>query len=275
MRLFTDAGLVDISDLELYESTLSKVVSTHNINIESKITITLATISDRLLARLIRSGAANLPMPNSAAPTRYNIVSLPPQTSWALNLDHVVVTDPLKRWISYELLSQIFAEAYSVQLNDRFREKWADYAARSKDAEQNLYSLGIGIVYQPLAQPALPTITFTAGNLLPGIVTVQTTWTDSKGNEGSPSPLVPVTLSAPAAFSVSPVAAQKAPPAAAAGWNVYVAANSGSPMKQNTIPIPLTNSWNVPSFGLVAGSLLSLGQDPDCYVFDPQRLARG
>src|SRR5690349_11350295 len=142
MSLFTDSSLIDISDLEAYESTLSKIASTHNINIESKTAITLAAIGDRLLARLVRAGTANSPWLNPTTTGLFNIVSMPPQSAWRFTLNNVVVTPTLERWICYELLSQIFSEAYNVQLNDRFKAKWAEYSERSKDTEQSFYDLG-------------------------------------------------------------------------------------------------------------------------------------
>lgn len=275
MALFTDSSLITISDLEVYESTLSKIASTHNINIESKTAITLAAIGDRLLGRLMRAGGANNPSLNPVFTGQYSLVTLPPQKLWTLTLNNVVVTGPLKRWISYELLSQIFSEAYNVQLNDRFREKWLYYSARSKETEESLYALGIGVVYRPLEQPAIAQVAQSTGTLPAGIVTVQTTWVDAAGKEGSPSLLLPVTLPDSSSVSVTIVPAQAATPAAAVGWNVYVGANGGSPVRQNTAALPLNMTWTVPTTGFVAGTAVPWGQQPDNFVLDPQRQWRG
>jgi len=275
MALFTDSSLITISDLEVYESTLSKIASTHNINIESKTAITLAAIGDRLLGRLMRAGGANNPSLNPVFSSQYYLVTLPPQKSWTLTLNNVVVTGPLKRWISYELLSQIFSEAYNVQLNDRFREKLLYYSARSKETEDSLCSLGIGVVYHPLAQPAIAQVAQGTGTLPAGIVTVQTTWVDATGKEGSPSLLLPVTLSDSSSMSVSIVPAQTAPPTTAVGWNAYVGANGASPARQNAAALPLNMTWTAPATGFVTGAAAPWGQQPDSFVLDPQRQWRG
>jgi hypothetical protein len=275
MALFTDSSLITISDLEVYESTLSKIASTHNINIESKTAITLAAIGDRLLGRLMRAGGANGSSLNPVTAGQYSLVTLPPQTMWTLTLDNVVVTGPLKRWISYELLSQIFSEAYNVQLNDRFREKWLYYSARSKETEESLYGLGIGIVYQPLAQPAIAQVSQGMGALPAGLVTVQTTWVVAMGKEGSPSLLLPVTLPDSSSMSVTIVPTQSAPPAAAAGWNVYVGANGAPPARQNAAVLSLNATWTTPPTGFTAGAAAPWGQQPDSFVLDPQRQWRG
>lgn len=274
MALFTDSSLITISDLEIYETTLSKIASTHNINIESKTAITLSAIGDRLLARLIRAGGGS-GSSNFAYGGRSSVSTLPPQSQWVLTLDNVVVTGPLRRWISYELLSQIFSEAYNVQLNDRFREKWAYYSARSKETEDSLYTLGIGVAYRPLPQPAIAQVAQSTGTLAAGIVTVQTTWVDAAGNEGTPSLLVPVTLGDSSSLTVTIVGAQPMPPAAAIGWNVYVGANGSAPARQNTAALPVNASWTVPGTGFVPGPAAPWGQQPDGFILDPQRQWRG
>jgi hypothetical protein len=276
MPLFTDSSLINLSDLDAFESTLSKIASTHNINIESKTAITLAAIGDRILARLIRAGSAESSSFNPVTTAgRFHIVSLPPQSAWYLTLDNVAVTEPLKRWICYELLSQIYAEAYNVQLNDRFREKWIDYSGRSKDTERSVYDLGIGVVYQPLGAPAIAQTTLGPGTLAAGIITVQTTWVDAAANESSASPLVPVTLPDSSSLTVAIVPAREAPPATAIGWNVYIGADGNPAARQNAAPIALTTVWTAPPSGFVSGPIPSNGQWPDCYVIDPQRLRRG
>jgi hypothetical protein len=223
----------------------------------------------------MRAGGANNSSLNPIFSGQYHLVTLPPHKLWILTLDNVVVTGPLKRWITYELLSQIFSEAYNVQLNDRFKEKWLYYSARSKETEDSLYSLGIGVVYTPLAQPAIAQVTQGTGTLSAGIVTVQTTWVDVSGKEGSPSLLLPVTLSDSSSLSVSIVPAKATAPAAAVGWNVYIGANGAAPAKQNSATLALNESWTAPASGFIAGAAAPWGQQPDNFVLDPQRQWRG
>jgi hypothetical protein len=275
MALFTDSGLINISDLEVYESTLSKVASTHNINIGSKTAITLAAIGDRLLMRLVHAGGANGSGYYSGLTSTRTIASLPPQNRWLFDLDNVVVTDTLKRWICYEILAQVFSEAYNVQMNDRFKQKWADYAARAQETESSTYTLGIPVAYRPLAQPALAQVATGTGTLPAGIITVQTTWVNAFGNEGAPSLLVPVTLPSASSFSVTIMPAQNNPPNTAVGWNVYVGANGNAPARQNSTTLPLNMLWTVPASGLVQGVAPTNGQQPDCFALDSQRTLRG
>jgi hypothetical protein len=273
MSLFTDSGLIGISDLSIYEVTLSKTASTHGINVESKTTLAMASIGDRLLARLMHAGASTGGFLSSVSLS--SIRTLPPQSAWSFNLNNVVVTDQLKRWICYEVLAQCFAEAYNVQLNDRYREKWLDYASRAKTTEQSLYEIGIGIVYQPLSQPGNALVTTGSGSLTGGIVTVQTVWQDASGHESILSPLVPVTLADQSSMTVTTQAGNNHVPATAIGWNVYVGANGSSPSKQNATPVALNASWTAPAAGFVTGAAPRGGQQPEAYLLDSQRLVRG
>ena len=275
MSLFTDSGLIGIADLEAYESTLSKTASTHGINLDSKTAISIADIGDGLLARLMRAGSANSPWFNPVTTGRYNIVSVPPQSRWYLNLGNVVLTPPLQRWLCYAVLAQVFAEAYNIQLNDRFKNKWLEYAGRAKEAESVLCQLGIGVVWQPLPQPPEALVTIGTGSQPAGIVTVQTAWVDANGNESVPSPLIPITLGASSSFTVAMAAAQEQPPIWAAGWNVYIGANGAPASRQNASAIPSNANWLLPGSGLISGSAALGGQAPDAYIIDPQRMQRG
>jgi hypothetical protein len=275
MSLFTDSGRIGISDLEAYESTLSKIASTHGINLDSKTTIAIADIGDGLLATLARAGSANSPWFNPTTTGRYNMVSFPPESRWYLNLDNVVVTPPLQRWISYAVLSRVFAEAYNVQLNDRFKNKWMEYSRRAREAEDVFYQLGIGVVYEPLPQPPEAQVTAGTGTQPAGIITVQTAWADANGNESMLSPLVPVTLGASSSFTVAMRGAPGQPPVSAAGWNLYVGSNGSSATRQNSTLNLWNEVWSLPASGLVAGSAPVGSQQPDAYIVDPQRMQRG
>src|SRR5690242_705634 len=267
MSLFTDSDLVGISDLDVYESTLSKTASSHGINLSSKTAIALDAIGDKLLGRLQHIGrTVNL------VDSVWNATEQRSYRGWSL--DNVVVTPPLRRWLSYEILSQVFAEAYNVQLNDRFKAKWIEYSGRASEAERNVYELGIGVVRNPLPRPADATVTITSGDLPAGIVTVQSSWMGAGGNESALSRLVPVTLPGSSAFIVNP-AAPNTVPASASGWNVYVSAEGEAPSRQNTSQIPLTESWPMPASGYIQGVLAQDGQSPDVYLVDSQQLFRG
>lgn len=275
MALFNDSGLLGITDLEIYEANLSKIASTHGINLDSKTIITLSQIGDRVLSRLVRCGSVNTDNLGLGWERPSRITVRPPQNRWVFTLDNVVVTAPLQRWMCYQVLAQTFSEAYSTQLNDRFKAKWNEYLALSQDAERNFYELGIGVVYQPLSKPAEPQIAVISGPAPGGIVVVQTAWADGNGEESALSDLMPVTLPQTSSLVVSMADAANPVPVAAIGWNIYIGANGAEPTRQNLVPIDLGTAWSLPDNGFLSGPLSVGGQQPDCYIVDSQRLQRG
>jgi hypothetical protein len=275
MALFNDSGLIGIADLKAYEANLSNIASTHGINIDTKTAMTLDYVGGRLLQRLVRAGAADSQSTGSWLTGASAIYSMPPQQSWLFTLSNVVVTPPLRRWICFEVLSQVFAEAYNTQLNDRFKGKWTEYTARSSDAEYSVSQLGIGVVRNPLARPAEALVTVAAGSISAGIIIVQAAWVDAQGNEGALSPLAPVTLSDSSSITVEMPGDLNQAPTSAIGWNVYVGWGGSEPSRQNLAPLAKGEPWSVPETGFVSGAAPIDGQTPEFYIVDPQRLRRG
>jgi hypothetical protein len=275
MALFNDSGLIGIADLEAYETNLSKVASTHGINIDTKTAMALDQIGDRLLQRLVRAGTADSQYIDPWLTGATAIYSMPPQQRWLFTLSNVVVTAPLYRWICFEVLSQVFAEAYNTQLNDRFKGKWTEYTARSTDAERSVSQLGIGVVHNPLARPAEAQVTVAAGSISAGIVVVQAAWVNAQGNEGTLSPLVPVALSDLSSITVAMAGNVSQAPPAATGWNVYIGWDGADPSRQNLAPLATGATWSVPGTGFVSGPAPINGQEPEFYIIDPQKLRRG
>jgi len=275
MPLFNDPGLIGIADLEIYEANLSKVASTHNINLESKTAITLAQVGDRILSRLIRSGSVNACNVEGSLGVARSISALPPFQRWSFTLSNVVVTAPLHRWMCYQVLAQAFSEAYSVQLNDRFKSKWNEYTALSQEAERSFYDLGIGVVRQPLPKPDAPSVSIISGPAPAGLIVVQVAWTDANGFESSLSEYNPVPLTDGSSIVVGMSEPAGQVPASAVGWNVYIGANGGDPSRQNLTPIDINTAWFLPNEGFLSGPAPMNGQQPEWYITDPQRLQRG
>jgi len=275
MALFNDAGLIGIADLEIYESNLSKIAFGHNIDLQSKTAIALAQIGDRVLSRLIRAGSVNAQNIDLLLVPLRSMSALPPQQRWTLTLDNVVVTGPLQRWICYQILAQTFSEAYSMQLNDRFKAKWNEYTTLAQEAERNFYELGVGVVNYPMGKPKGPNVSIISGPAPSGLITVQVAWTDASGSESSLSDLTPVALTDGSSIVVGTSEPSDQVPASAIGWNVYIGANGADPSRQNLAPIAVGTTWSLPNDGFLAGPPPPDGQKPEWYITDPQRLQRG
>jgi len=59
MALLTDASILGLDELALYETNVTTVTSTHGIDIDAKISISIASIGDLLLLRLLKAGLSD------------------------------------------------------------------------------------------------------------------------------------------------------------------------------------------------------------------------
>ena len=259
MALLTDASIIGLDELALYETNITAVTSTHGIDIGAKICISIASIGDRLLLRLLKAGLSD------------------PQHLYRrqLGVSTVVVTPPLERWLCLDVLANIFAEAYNVQLNDRFKGKWTQYLQQADLAQQLVWQYGVGVVNQALPQAQSALASIQSGPLANQELLVQVAWTDANGNEGALSPALGVGVPDGSSVAVSTAEGAEFAPAAAAGWNVYLGQIGLDVTRQNNAPIPIGSTWFLPDFGIIQGPVPVGGQSPDYYVIDPRRTPRG
>lgn len=258
MALFTDAGIVTLDDLLPYESSLVQVASSHAIDVDTKINLSISTAMDKLMLWLLNVGASDPQWLNRRL----------------LGLSTVVVTPTLHKWLCFDSLSRFFAEAYNIQLNTRFEGKWTEYRQAASEASEMVFMSGIGIVYNPLPQPAMPIVTVGAGNTPAQGLFVQTAWTDARGSESALSPVNGVVLDDDSSVTVA-MAESSVAPAAAAGWNVYASAEETDLTLQNTMPLTIGQTWQLPDSGLVIGPAPLNGQQPNYYVALSRPLQRG
>lgn len=257
MALFTDADIVTLDDLQEYETSLVQVSSSHSIDVETKIHLAIAAISDKLLLWLTKMG--------------------PGDPQWLqrrqLGLTTVVVSSTLQRWLCFESLARFYGEAYNVQLNTRFQGKWVEYQQLAGEAASMAFSSGLGLVANPLPKPAMPAATVGSGLQAAGPIFIQTAWIDSRGNEGALSPVNGVILAAGSSLSVA--MADQAPPRAAVGWNLYAGTTADGASLQNHAPLALGAEWALPDSGLRTGAQPVGGQQPDYYVTLSREMQRG
>jgi hypothetical protein len=259
MALFTDPNVVTLDDLIQFEASLVQVSTTHSIDVSTKINLAVSAISDKLMLWLLDSGASD------------------PQFLQRRNLglSTVVVTPTLYRWVCFDSLSRFFAEAYNVQLNTRFQQKWTEYQQQSQQAADMVFMSGIGVVNNPLPRPAMPLLTVVPGSSAAGSLFVETTWVDSKGNESAPSEANGHLLPELSSLTVTPSAGYANIPPAAVGWNIYASTTDADFTAQNAAPLPLNQTWQLPAAGLASGGAPSGGQHPDFYIALTRRMLRG
>jgi hypothetical protein len=259
MALYTDPGIVTIDNLRQYEGTLVQVASDHDINVDTKIALATSAIGDRLMLWLLNIGASD------------------PQylTRREIGLSTVVVTDSLTRWLVFESLSRIFAEAYNLQLNTRFQGKWKEYQAEAKTAADFAFQAGIGIVFNPLSEPAMPLVSVQSGTASAAGLYIQTTWVDIKGCESGPSPVNGLILPANSTVTVAMAEGALDIPSAAVGWNIYIGVDQSGATRQNSVPNLTGYTWQLPTSGVVSGNAPGNGQWPNFYIRTSKQILRG
>ena len=259
MALFTDANIVTLDDLLEFETALVQVASTHGINVETKVKLATDAIGERLMVWLLGVGASDPQWPKRRI----------------LGLSTIVVTQPLKQWLCYETLSRFFAEAYNVQLNTRFQGKWTEYQQASRVAAEMTFASDLGMVYNPLPRPAMPLMAIETGTLDPQALFVQTTWVDQNGAESALSPVNGTILDSAATIVVGMSEGALGAPETAAGWNVYASTTSDELTRQNSAPLSIGSTWELPATGLIDGAGAGDGQHPDSYIRLSKQIRRG
>ena len=259
MALFTDADVVMLDDLLEFETSLVQVASSHGINVETKIKLSTDAISDKLLLWLLRAGASDPQYLNRRL----------------LGLSTLVVTPVLQRWMCFESLSRFFSEAYNVQLNTRFQGKWTEYQAQASEASNLVLMSGLGIVYNALPKPATPLVSVQDGNAPALAIFIQTAWVDGHGNEGAGSPVNGVILAGESSVAVAMAEGALKVPKTAAGWSVYAGTEEDDLTRQNSAPLSIGSTWQLPGTGLVDGPQAMGGQQPDYYIILPRISQRG
>ena len=259
MALFTDPDVVTLDDLLQFEGSLVQVSSTHSIDVQTKIRLATDEIGDKLMLNLLRAGQSD---PQWLNRTR-------------IGLSTVVVTPSLYRWLCFDSLARVYAEAYNVQLNTRFQGKWNEYQKQSDAAGEFCLTSGIGVVLSPLPKPVIPTISTGVGIFQAPSIFVQTTWADRLSNESAPSPINGVILNGSASIQVSMDEISSLAPTNAVGWNVYANTAQGGLGLQNSSPIAIGSLWQMPNTGLISGVNPRSGQMPDITVACVRRWQRG
>ena len=259
MALFTDTAVVTLEDLLQFETSLAQVASSHGINVDTKISLATSGISDKLMLWLLNAGASD------------------PQfiVRRQIGLSTVVLTPSLRRWLCFESLARFFAEAYNVQLNTRFQGKLTEYQAEAGKASDLFFLTGTAIVYNPLPKPDMPLVSVQLGNAPAQAIFVQTAWTNAAGAESALSAANGLVLNDNSSIVVGMAEGALKVPTTAIGWNVYAGSTADDLTRQNTSPIDIGSTWDLPASGLIAGSEPDAGQEPDFYVALSRQIRRG
>jgi hypothetical protein len=250
MALFTDGNIATITDLRAYESSILDLASTEGIELSAKLTVAQRELGIEVASFLLRRGV----QPGSR------------------QLNNVVVTEPMLHAHAIQTLAEVYRDAFSRQLNDRYQEKWKQYSELSRRALKQLLDIGIGITYSPIPKAECPVVTTVPGGVLPASTyCVTLAALGSYGVTGSQSD--PVVI---AALPGTRVQVQTGPlPPGASSWVIYAGPSETSLTRQNSEPLDSGSSWLEPVDGLIRDLAPLPVQSADRYVANRQELMRG
>lgn len=257
MALFTDGPLNTTLDLQNYENSILQVASTEQIDLAGKSTLAQGEIATELMLFFVR---------------RYRQADFPWLVSVrrAIDLDDVVVTNPLRQWHAHKTLALVYRDAYNNQLNDRYQGKWTEYEQLAKESARNYFQIGVGLVSGPIAKPNLPILTAVPGPGPAATYYVAVAWVNEAGHIGSASDVAQLTALTGQQLQV----AAANPPANAAGWNAYVGQSPETITLQNSNPIPVGRTWTMAT-ELQTGASPGQGQKPVWFLKDQRLIERG
>jgi len=254
MALFTDGGISDMGDLTAQDSQLLNVAEVEYIDVTQKLALAQGELSVELDTLLTRLTYVEQPFWYMAPP----------------KINTVVVTAPLKMWHTFRALEMVYADAYNSQLNDRYAGKRDYFHDRAKWAFEKLVETGIGIAQDPIPRAATPQVIAVTGSLPDGTYYVTMAWLNRAGEEGASALPAVVTITG-STLLVQPASA----PPNATGWKVYLGGDSGTMVRQNSLPIALGSNWIQPNPAIATGPAPGTGQLPTYLRPAPRVIQRG
>jgi hypothetical protein len=254
MPLFTDGPPSEMADLTAQDTQLLNMTSVEGIDVTQKLRLAQDELSLELSAMLEGSYYADAAF------------WLPAQAT----ISNVVVTPALKLWHTYRTLELVYREAYSNQLNDRYKANRDQFQDRAKWAYEKLVQLGIGMCRCPLPQAAIPMVVCAPGNLPDGTYYAAMAWINEACEEGTPSVLTTFTTSG-GTLLVQPTST----PTYANAWNVYLGVSPESMSLQNESPIVAGQTWLQPDAVGAGGRAPGYGQSPNYTKPVPRMILRG
>jgi len=247
MSLLVDGGIVTLTELRVYDSSLLEVASIEQVDLTAKLDLVQRQAVEDMKRALERKVGPCFPV------------------------EQVVATESVRRWWAYRALEMIYRDVYFSQLNDRYGERWRNYEALAQESERALWLGGLGRNYMPLPRPDQPTVTIGAGTIPAGTYFVATSWVNSRGEQSTPS--LPVTVCSDAQLGLSITAG--AAPAAATGFVVYAGTDAGQLALQSGGPVAVGTAWTKAGGALDNGAAPGDGQGPDEIFIPNNRVKRG
>jgi len=263
--LLTDGSPNNTEDLRVYESAILGLANLEAIDLGVKLDLATEEIAEEVLDFLLDHAGTNLQV---FSPLQ---IGTPAARRRLIGVSDVVVTGQLKRWHAVHTLEIVYRDAFNNQLNDRYQPKFLEYRELTRNAREHTYHFGVGLALVPIPQAQTPVFSAVAGLIPQTTYYARASWVGASGQEGEPSEIT--AYGAPAGSL--PVAQLINPPAVATGFNVYLGLTPDALALQNSTPVPVGQSFTLPSTGLATGAAPGDGQAADTYISGGWMLRRG
>ena len=250
MALFTDENIITLDDLAGQDSTILDLASSEGIDLARKLSIARDEVGAELDVMLNGSSFGDERVPDHTS---------------------VVVTMPIRLWLTYYVLELVYRDAFNVQLNERYRGKRDQFHQLARRAADRVMSAGVGIAGAPLPQPAQPQVVETPGSMPAGVYSITASWVNRSGEESCAATAAVAQCKAGGGFVIRVGDA----PANATGWNVFVGTSAETMRQQNSNVIALGDGWLQTTAPLEAGHAPGNGQNPSYTRTLPRILRRG
>lgn len=251
MALFTDGIICDQEVLREYESSILEVARTEELELTPKLRLAQREIGFELITFLRRHGSEFLDLRRG--------------------LTNLAVTEPLRHWHAVHSLAAVYRDAYFRHLSDRFREKWQQYSLLAREAKHNCFSIGLGIVLDPVAKPDAPVWELVQGGSLPKRKFLAAAAVVRGGCLSAASE--PVTVEADAGTMAR---LRLAADSDADGWVPYAGTGMDTLLRQAAVALPVAEVWQEEASGIATvGEGPSGGQFPDLFVRAKNTTDRG
>ena len=265
MTLFTDGSPASIEDLRRYDSSVENLARDLGINLDAKLSVAAEEVGQEIFDFLLFHGT---PLGSGA-----NLfLNIPPGefNRQRIGLSDVMVTPALRRWHALKTLAGLYRDAYGSDVTDRYRLKWDEYEKLAKEAGDYSFTTGIGLSRSPVPKAPVAEVTQTSHPADRIDCSVLITWVNAQSAEGAPSDIWHAALGPGDQIAVpGPV------PAGVIGWNIYLGQGDGSPLLQNSPPLPPDALWTNSGGPLRQGKPILEGQPPDYIVVERRILPRG
>ena len=213
MAMLLDGPPSTIADLSVRDSDLLDVSATEGIDLSAKLQLAATDIGNSIDSMLL----SVLP---SCIAVRQRFPSL----------RHIAVTSQLKLWHTLSTLRLVYQDVYYSRLNDRYQAKMKMFREEESRALDDLRTVGLGVVFDPLPQALAPNIATVQSTDAGGTIYVAVSYVNQKSEQGLAS--VPVELDVPresvATVNLTLLADN------ATGWNLFAGVSPDALYQQNS-----------------------------------------